>query len=65
MISVVEDGAHKGALAAGVDVTSAVLTLIRGLNEYTPTASREDYHGTVNVLKTMICATLFDADQLS
>jgi len=68
IVDVLKAGKRQGALGPDVNVQSAsnaIFTLIRGLNEYTTTASSREYHSTVKALKALITGTLFDYDKLS
>lgn len=67
IVKVIREGKRQRVLGAEVDVKSAstaIYTLIRGLNEYTTTATEKDYHRTVVALKALIGGTLFDYDKL-
>jgi AcrR family transcriptional regulator len=64
---VIRKGKQDRALGPKVDAESAsnaIYTLIRGLNEYTSTASEKEYHQTLAAVKALIAGTLFDYDRL-
>lgn len=64
---VMRQAKKEGALGPDVDIpgtSDAILTLIRGLNEYTTTASSRQYAATVRALKALIRGTMFDYDAL-
>lgn len=66
--AVIDEGRRKRAFGRRVNVdnaTDAILVLIRGLNEFTTTASPDTYHATVQALKAMVRGTLFQYQKLS
>jgi AcrR family transcriptional regulator len=63
---IVEDARRDGALAAEIDVRSAVnavYALLLGLYEQAATAPPEDYHATLRAAKAMLRGALFDWGQ--
>jgi AcrR family transcriptional regulator len=68
IVDVMKEGKRQGALGPNVNVqsaSSAIFTLIRGLNEYTTTAPNRQYHSTVEALKALVTGALFDYDKLA
>ncbi|WP_102141350.1 TetR/AcrR family transcriptional regulator [Mycobacterium hubeiense] len=65
---VMRQGKRDGALGPDVDVHSAsnaVLTLIRGMNEFTTMASASEYHSTLRALKALVRGAMFDYRKLT
>lgn len=68
IVEVMRQGKREGALGPGLDVqaaSNAIITVIRGLNEYAATASSREYRSTVRALKALLCGTMFDYGALT
>lgn len=67
VVPIIEDVDKRGGLADGIDVetvTTAILTIIRGLNEYPSTAPKARHQPTVRALKMLLAGALFDYDKM-